>query len=118
MLLRSAGSFRLNPDWIRRQAEMSRRSTELVLRQTQQAVAAQQQRFERMDADRHRQFLEMDDIINGVQWTTDASTGQHHEAPSGPNPNYFYNPNTGVSVNSTFRPGNPFDWRQLTPSSR
>jgi hypothetical protein len=118
MLLHSAGSFRVNPEWIRRQADISRRSTELVLKQTQQAVAAQQQRFERMDAERHRQFLEMDDLINGVQWTSDPATGRHHEAPLGPNPNYFYNPNTGVYVNSTFRPGDPFDWHELTPTRR
>jgi hypothetical protein len=118
MLLQSAGSFRLNPEWIRRQAEISQQSTELVLKQTQQIVAAQQQRFERMDAERHRQFLEMDDLINGIQWTTDPATGQHHEAPFGPNPNYFYSPNTGVYVNSTFRPGDPFDWQQLTPTKR
>jgi hypothetical protein len=118
MLLQSAGTFRLNPDWIRRQAELSRQSSALVLRQTQQAVAAQQQRFEQMDAERHRQFLVMDDIINGVQWTTDPATGLHHEAPAGPNPNYFYNPNTGAYVNSTFSPGNSFDWHNVTPTAR
>jgi hypothetical protein len=118
MLERSARSFTLNPDWIARQAALSRQSTAMILKQTQQLVAAQQQRFERMDAERHRQSMEMDDIINGVQWTSDAATGQHHEAPLGPNPNYFYNPNTGVSVNSTLRPGDPFDWHTLTPTPR
>jgi hypothetical protein len=118
MLEHSARSFTLNPDWIARQAALSRQSTAMILKQTQQLVAAQQQRFERMDAERHRQSMEMDDIINGVQWTSDPATGQHHEAPLGPNPNYFYNPNTGVSVNSTLRPGDPFDWHKLTPTPR
>jgi hypothetical protein len=118
MLDRSARSFTLNPEWIARQAALSRQSTALVLKQAQDNMAAQQQRFERMDAERHRQSMQMDDIINGVQWTADPATGQHHEAPLGPNPNYFYNPNTGVSVNSTLRPGNPFDWHNLTPVSR
>lgn len=118
MLDHAARSFTLSPDWIARQAALSRQSTALVLRQTQQLMAAQQQRFERMDAERHRQSMQMDDIINGVQWTTDTETGQHHEAPLGPNPNYFYNPNTGVSVNSNLRPGNAFDWHNLTPAQR
>ena len=118
MLDHSARSFTLNPEWIARQAALSRQSTALVLKQTQDNMAAQQQRFERMDAERHRQSMQMDDIINGVQWTADPATGQHHEAPLGPNPNYFYNPNTGVSVNSTLRPGDPFNWHNLTPVSR
>jgi hypothetical protein len=118
MLDHSARSFTLNPEWIARQAALSRQSTALVLEQTQQNIAAQQQRFERMDAERHRQSMQMDDIINGVQWTADPATGQHHEAPLGPNPNYFYNPNTGVSVNSTLRPGDAFDWHNLTAVSR
>jgi hypothetical protein len=118
MLERSARSFTLNPEWIARQAALSRQSTALVLKQTQELVAAQQQRFERLDAERHRQSMQMDDIINGVQWTVDPATGQHHEAPLGPNPNYFYNPNAGVSVNSALRPGDPFDWHKLTPTAR
>ncbi|MGO9256282.1 MAG: hypothetical protein ACLQU1_08275 [Bryobacteraceae bacterium] len=118
MLDHSARSFTLNPEWIARQAALSRQSTALVLKQTQETMAAQQQRFERMDAERHRQSMQMDDIINGVQWTADPATGQHHEAPLGPNPNYFYNPNTGVSVNSALRPGDPFNWHNLTPVSR
>jgi hypothetical protein len=133
MLLRCARSFRLNPEWVWRQSDLSRESTgfvlaqaqqvlaaqqQLVLKQAQQALAAQQQRFERMDAVRHRQSQEYVDLINGVQWTTDSVTGQHHEAPAGPNPNYFYNPATAVYVNSTFRPGGPFDWHQLRPTPR
>src|SRR5450755_1257392 len=118
MLDHSARSFTLNPKWTARQAALSRQSTALVLEQTRQNVAAQQQRFERMDAERHRQSMQMDDIINGVQWTVDPATGQHHEAPLGPNPNYFYNPNTGASVNSTLRPGDPFDWHNLTAVPR
>lgn len=118
MLDHSARSFTLNPEWIAGQAALSRQSTALILKQAQENMAAQQLRFERMDAERHRQSMQMDDIINGVQWTADPTTGQHHEAPLGPNPNYFYNPNTGVSVNSTLRPGDPFDWHSLTPVSR
>jgi hypothetical protein len=118
MLEYSARSFTLSPDWIARQASLSRQSSAAVLKQTQELVASQQQRFERLDAERHRQSMQMDDIINGVQWTTDSSTGQHREAPLGPNPNYFYNPNTGATVNSTFRPGNAFDWHNLTPTAR
>jgi hypothetical protein len=118
MLDHSGRSFTLNPDWIARQATLSRQSTALVLKQTQDNMAAQQQRFERMDAERHRQSMQMDDIINGVQWTADSATGQHHEAPLGPNSNYFYNPNTGVSVNAALRPGDPFNWHNLTPVSR
>ena len=118
MLERSARSFTFNPDWIARQAALSRQSTATVLQQAQATMAAQQQRFERLDAERHRQSMEMDDIINGVQWTTDPATGQHHEAPLGPNPNYFYNPNTGVAVNSNLRPGDAFNWHQLNPTAR
>lgn len=118
MLERSARSFTLNPDWIVRQAALSRQSTAAILQQAQQTMAAQQQRFERLDAERHRQSMQMDDIINGVQWTTDPATGQHHEAPLGPNPNYFYNPNSGVAVNSNLRPGDAFDWHQLNPTAR
>ncbi len=118
MLDHSARSLTLNPAWIASQAALSRQSTALVLKQAQENMAAQQQRFERLDAERHRQSMQMDDIINGVQWTADPATGQHHEAPLGPNPNYFYNPNTGVSVNSTLRPGDPFNWHDLTPVSR
>jgi hypothetical protein len=118
MLDHSARSFTLSPEWVARQAALSRQSTTVVLKQAQENMAVQQQRFERMDAERHRQSMQMDDIINGVQWTADPATGQHHEAPLGPNPNYFYNPNTGVSVNSTLRPGDAFDWHNLTPVSR
>jgi hypothetical protein len=133
MLLRSGRSFRLNPDWVRQQAAISQQSTQLILEQgrraagaqqqvlvtqAQQAMVAQQQRFERRDAERHRQFMEMDDIINGVQWTTDTVTGQHSEVFAGPNPNYFYNPNAGLVVNSTFSPGDPFTWHDLTPTDR
>ena len=118
MLDHSARSLTLNPEWITRQATLSRQSTALVLKQTQENMAAQQRRFERLDAERHRQSMQMDDIINGVQWTADSATGQHYEVPLGPNPNYFYNPNTGVSVNATLRPGDPFDWHNLTPVAR
>jgi hypothetical protein len=118
MLDHAARSLTLNPEWIARQAALSRQSTALVLKQAQENMAAQQQRFERMDAERHRQSMQMDDIINGVEWTADAATGQHHEAPLGPNPNYFYNPNTGVSVNSALRPGDAFNWHDLTPVAR
>lgn len=118
MLEHSARSLTLNPDWVARQAALSRQSTATVLQQAQQLMAAQQQRYQRLDAERHRQSMEMDDIINGVQWTTDPATGQHHEAPLGPNANYFYNPNTGVAVNSALQPGNAFDWHQLTPTAR
>jgi hypothetical protein len=118
MLDHSARSLTMNPQWIARQAALSRQSTAIVLQQTQANMAAQQQRFERMDAERHHQSMQMDDIINGVQWTVDPATGQHHEAPLGPNPNYFYNPNSGVSVNSTLRPGDPFNWHDLTVVSR
>ena len=58
------------------------------------------------------------DIVNGVHWTADPATGQRHEAPLGPNPNYYYNANTGVSVNSAPRPRNAFNWRHPTPVSR
>jgi hypothetical protein len=118
MLDYSARSFTMNPQWIASQAALSRQATAAVLQQAQQNMAAQQQRFERLDAERHRQSMQMDDIINGVQWTVDPSTGQHHEAPLGPNSNYFYNPNNGVSVNSPLRPGDAFNWRDLTPVSR
>jgi hypothetical protein len=117
-LTHSARSFTLSPAWIASQAALSRQSTALVLQEAQANMAAQQQRFERLDAERHRQSMQMDDIINGVQWTVDPATGQHHEAPLGPNPNYFYNPNTGVSVNSTLRPGGPFNWHDLNAVSR
>ncbi|MGA2599547.1 MAG: hypothetical protein ABSH09_21445 [Bryobacteraceae bacterium] len=117
-LTHSARSFTLSPAWIASQAALSRQSTALVLQEAQANMAAQQQRFERLDAERHRQSMQMDDIINGVQWTVDPAAGQHHEAPLGPNPNYFYNPNTGVSVNSTLRPGGPFNWHDLNAVSR
>ena len=118
MLDHSARSFTLSPDWMGRQAALSRQSTAQILQQAQQNMAAEQQRFQRLDAERHRQSMQMDDSINGVQWTVDPATGQHHEAPLGPNPNYFYNPNTGVSVNSAMRPGDAFNWNNLTPVSR
>jgi AraC-like DNA-binding protein len=118
MLERSARSFTLNPEWIARQAALSRQSTATVLQQTQETMAAQQQRYQRLDAERHQQSMQMDDIINGVQWTTDSATGQHHEAALGPNPGYFYNPATGVSVNAAMQPGAPFDWHKLTPTAR
>jgi hypothetical protein len=132
-LLRSARSIKINPDWVRQQAALSQQSTamileqgrraaaaqqELLLQQTAQAQAAQRQRFERLDAQRQRQFNEMDDLINGVQWTTDTVTGQQHEVFAGPNPNYFYNPNAGVVINSTFTPGTQFDWHPLIPTDR
>jgi hypothetical protein len=115
MLQHSGESLVMNPAWINMQNQLNNQairqinaSTQATIAATNAAVAHQQAMISALQND------SFNDVINGVQETVDATSGQRYIVPLGKGGQQWINGNNAV-VESGLSPGAGFD--PLTPVS-
>jgi hypothetical protein len=115
MLQYSGASLVMNPAWTQMQNNLNNQAIQQINASTQATIAAtnaenarEQGMISALNND------SMNDVINGVQTTTDASTGQKYITPLGTGGTQWVNGNNTV-VESGLSPGAGFS--QLTPTS-
>ncbi len=115
MLQHSGESLVMNPAWINMQNQLNNQairqinaSTQATIAATNAAVAHQQAMMSALQND------SFNDVINGVQETVDATSGQRYIVPLGKGGQQWINGNNAV-VESGLSPGAGFD--PLTPVS-
>jgi hypothetical protein len=114
MLQHSGDSLVMNPAWTQMQNQLNNQAIQQINASTQATIAAtnaenarEQGMISALNND------SMNDVINGVQSTTDASTGQKYITPLGTGGTQWINGNNTV-VESGLSPGAGFT--QLTPT--
>jgi hypothetical protein len=115
MLQHAGESLVMNPAWINMQNQLNNQATRQINASTQATIAATNA------AIAHQQAMisalqndSFNDVINGVQETVDATTGQRYIVPLGQGGKQWINGNNAV-VESGLSPGAGFD--PLTPVS-
>jgi len=116
MLQHAGASLVMNPAWTQMQNQLNNQAIQQINASTQATIAATNAENAReqgmISALNNDSF---NDVINGVQSTTDASTGQKYITPLGTGGTQWVNGDNTV-VESGLSPGAGFD--QLTPTSR
>lgn len=107
LLLHSAKSFSINPEWERYQLRINGASAEAAMRDFSRNMAEITSRFERWESAESRQFQSFDDVINGITLTRDPVTGQQREVRTGQYSTNWINAQ-GTVVNSALSPGSSF----------
>ena len=116
MLQHAGNSLAINPAWTQMQNQLNNQAIQQINSSTQATIAATNAENAReqgmISALNNDSF---NDVINGVQSTTDASTGQKYITPLGTGGTQWINGNNTV-VESGLSPGAGFT--QLTPTNR
>ena len=107
LLLHSAKSFSINPQWERFQLQLNGQSAAAAMRDFETNLAATQSRFEKWEAQETRQFQTFDDVINNTTLTRDPITGKEREIRTGQYSTNWINAQ-GTVVNSQLSPGSSF----------
>jgi hypothetical protein len=115
MLQHAGNSLAINPAWTQMQNQLNNQAIQQINASTQSTIAAtnaENAREQAMISSLNNDSF--NDVINGVQSTTDAATGQKYVTPLGTGGTQWINSNNAV-VESGLSPGAGFN--QLTPTS-
>jgi hypothetical protein len=114
MLQHAGSSLAINPAWTQMQNQLNNQAIQQINASTQATIAATNAENAREQAMiSSLQNNSFNDVINGVQSTTDTTTGQRYITPLGTGETQWVNGNNTV-VESGLSPGAGFD--QLTPT--
>jgi len=107
MAFQSAASFRENPQWQLRQAQITAANAASTLKTYQIQVQQTQARFQQWSSSMARQGQTFSDVLNGQTLTRDPSTGQQREVWTGTGSTRWID-GLGNVVSSNLSPGTSF----------
>jgi hypothetical protein len=103
-----------NPAWAKAQSDLSWAIAQKSSMDLRRHLAESQARFEQTMHAMHQQGEEFNDILNGVTYTRDPTTGQYRYLPTGTGGTHWIN-GGGRVIEGSLSPGPGFHELQVVP---